>query len=60
MPALPVTTLYAVLLAVIGIALMLRVVAMRFQSGVSILHGDDLELARSNLDSGPMHPVPPS
>ena len=41
MPALPVTALYAALLAVVGIVLMLRVGLMRFRTGVSILHGDD-------------------
>ena len=41
----PITGLYAALLAAVGLTLMVRVARMRARAGVSILHGDDLDLA---------------
>ena len=41
----PITGLYAALLAVVGLTLMVRVARMRVRTGVSILHGDDMNLA---------------
>ena len=46
MQIFPVTALYAALLAAIGLALMIRVVSMRARTRVSILHGDNMELAQ--------------
>ena len=40
-----ITAIYAALLVAIGIYLMFRVGAMRGSKGISILHGDDMELA---------------
>lgn len=42
---LPITALYAGILGLIVIALGFQVGAARLRTGVSILHGDDLELA---------------
>jgi uncharacterized membrane protein YecN with MAPEG domain len=44
--AVPVTGLYAGLLALILLVLAIRVGMMRVRTGVSILHGDDMELAQ--------------
>lgn len=41
-----VTALYGALVAAIGIVLILRVIAIRARTRVSILHGDDMELAQ--------------
>jgi uncharacterized membrane protein YecN with MAPEG domain len=41
----PVTALYAGVLALILIVLSVRVGMMRMKKGISILHGDDIELA---------------
>ena len=41
----PITGLYAALLTVVGLTLMVRVARMRARTGVSILHGDDMDLA---------------
>ena len=43
----PITALYAALLAAVGLLLMFRVVAMRAKTRVSILHGDNMELAQA-------------
>ncbi|MCE2424081.1 MAG: MAPEG family protein [Pseudomonadales bacterium] len=43
----PITALYAALLAVIGLVLMFHVIAMRGKTGISILHGDDMQLAQA-------------
>jgi uncharacterized membrane protein YecN with MAPEG domain len=42
---LPITALYAALLTLIAIVLGYQVGRARLQAGVSILHGDDMELA---------------
>ena len=41
----PITGLYAALLTVVVLTLMVRVVRMRVRTGVSILHGDNMDLA---------------
>ena len=41
----PITGLYAALLTVVGLTLTVRVARMRARTGVSILHGDDMDLA---------------
>jgi uncharacterized protein len=43
--AVPITAFYAGCLALIAIALTFPIGAMRLRTGVSILHGDDMELA---------------
>lgn len=44
-PMVPITAFYAGLLALIAIALGLLIGVMRVRTGISILHGDDMELA---------------
>ena len=44
---LPITALYAVLLAAIGLYLMVKVAMIRGKTGISILHGDNMELAQA-------------
>ena len=48
----PITGLYAALLAVVGLTLMVRVARMRARTGVSILHGDDMDLALATRQHG--------
>ncbi len=48
----PITGLYAALLAVVGLTLMVRVACMRARTGVSILHGDDMDLALAMRQHG--------
>ena len=48
----PITGLYAALLAVVGLTLMVRVARMRARTGVSILHGDDMDLALAMRQHG--------
>jgi len=44
--AVPITALYAGILALILVVLGIQVGMMRMRKGVSILHGDDMELAQ--------------
>ena len=44
--AVPVTALYTGILALILVALSIRVGMMRVKKGISILHGEDMELAQ--------------
>lgn len=44
-PAVPITALYAGLLALIGGALAFSIGPMRLRTGISILHGENMELA---------------
>lgn len=46
MAVFQVTALYGALLAAIGVVLIFRVIAVRARTRVSILHGDDMELAQ--------------
>ena len=48
----PITGLYAALLTAVGLTLMVRVARMRVRTGVSILHGDDMDLARAMRQHG--------
>ena len=48
----PITGLYAALLTAVGLTLMVRVARMRVRTGVSILHGDDMDLARATRQHG--------
>ena len=48
----PITVLYGALLAVVMLTLMVRVARMRVLTGVSILHGDDMNLARAMRQRG--------
>ena len=48
----PITGLYAALLAVVMLTLMVRVARMRVRTGVSILHGDDMNLAQAMRQHG--------
>ena len=48
----PITGLYAALLAAVGLTLMVRVARMRARTGVSILHGDDMDLALATRQHG--------
>jgi len=43
----PITALYAAVLAAIGLVLMFRVVLLRGKTGISILHGENMELAQA-------------
>ena len=43
----PVTALYAALLTAIGLVLLFQVVAVRRRTGISILHGTDMEVAET-------------
>ena len=43
----PITAIYAALLAVIGLVLMFQVVLLRGKTGISILHGDNMQLAQA-------------
>ena len=48
----PITGLYAALLTAVGLTLMVRVARMRVRTGVSILHGDDMDLVRATRQHG--------
>ena len=48
----PITGLYAALLMVVGLTLMVRVARMRARTGVSLLHGDDMDLALATRQHG--------
>ena len=48
----PITGLYAALLALVMLTLMVRVARMRVRTGVSILHGDDMKLALAMRQHG--------
>ena len=45
MPPVPITALYAGLLGLLSVALGIQVGRARLAAGVSILHGDDMNLA---------------
>ena len=48
----PITGLYAALLVVVGLTLLVRVARMRVRTGVSILHGEDMDLALAMRQHG--------
>ena len=48
----PITGLYAALLTAVALTLMVRVARMRARTGVSILHGDDMDLALATRQHG--------
>ena len=54
----PITGLYAALLTVVGLTLMVRVARMRARTGVSILHGDDMDLALATRQHQGMRILP--
>ena len=48
----PITALYAAILTALALALMFRVIALRAKTRISILHGDNMDLAQAMRQHG--------